>query len=774
MVRTSPRASRVELYARYDRCFRHLAEARLKFLPLDGVLGVGCGLKETAGRLLPDQPAILVYVAAKKPRNAVRRNALIPPEFKGVPTDVVVPWRRAARKRRNHDFMWLDWGKIHARNPARDVGLAPTADYDLDHVAVLEIDDTFIIDQNGTLLIDWVKAVKRFLQAHPDVFDFITFYLDTASGLPYQGSWHYGVYNKTKGINYYAGSNLNQRGTYGSATLRAFHSIGGFGNSVLLQETGHMWGAYVRNRDTENGARQYDLLIGTTPGNDIYHWGRFFDDDHSPMDYDGIDWEELGGNQFAAHGVEDDFFHFCPLDLYLMGLSPAGQVGPFYVIQDPSDVAGTITGTKKDITVQNVIWAEGDRDPAYPETQRVWKHAFVLLTYDAWASHGMAQDVAAQRRRYTWQFYKATRFLGNADTSLRPYTLFPAIRDVSLAADDDRAIVGWKTSLGTRGRVNFATSPAAFRRDQAHTEPFSTAQESSFGTTHGLLLTGLSPNTTYYFEILAETEDGLFDRNGVEALYTRKTNDTCAPDINNVLVRRSRFLGSYKVTVTWKTDEPSDSRIYYGNSVPPGQQAYDPYPTTDHRIRLKNLPAGTSYISVESRDAAGNVTLDDNGGNYYQVQIPAIALSALEATTPKEIVARIEDINTAIAAADLSGAATKISQLVVDVVGRELGHIARTSTLPGEDIDAGYEALTLLIGRLDGTARVVERGGDFIDFAVDPEPLSLITCIDLPTDAIAQRSVYPVLPRLLSGVRPRVILEPHPSRGPGYYRLRRA
>jgi len=84
--------------------------------------------------------------------------------------------------------MWLDQGKIHATIPIRTVFADPQADQNVDQVGVLEIDNTFV---NGTA-IDFVKAFKRFLLTHPDAFDFITFYVDTASGLPNQGSYHSG------------------------------------------------------------------------------------------------------------------------------------------------------------------------------------------------------------------------------------------------------------------------------------------------------------------------------------------------------------------------------------------------------------------------------------------------------------------------------------------------------------------------------------------------------------------------------------------------------
>jgi len=184
-----------------------------------------------------------------------------------------------------------------------------------------------------------------------------------------------------------------------------------------------MWAAFVRNRDTQNGP------IGMTcssanSGQGLFHWGRFFDDDHTPMDYDGIDWEALGGNQFQSHTVADEFYAFCPLDLYLMGLIDPSAVGSFYVIQNPS---GQKRNHHRD--------CQDDRDPersmggrrsqsGLPNTQKVWKQAFVVLTKNAAAAQAFVQQVAQQRRAFSWQFYKATRFLGRVDTTLARHPRF--------------------------------------------------------------------------------------------------------------------------------------------------------------------------------------------------------------------------------------------------------------------------------------------------------------------------------------------------------------
>ncbi len=757
-----------QLNRRFDQCQGCLKEATLEFMNLDGVIGVGYGPKEKNEQILENEPSIIIYTREKKPESQVTSGEMIPAEFNGVVTDVVVPGNRATPFYNDYDSRWIEWGVMHEGNPYKDVNIEPMVGYNLDNIAVLEIDNTFM---NGNT-VDWAKATKRFLQSYPDKFDFITFYVDTSAGIPSQGSWHRGVYNKTTGINYYAGANLDSRAAYGSTKLQAIHSISFFGNYVLLQETGHMWGAFTRNRDTQTGANRYDLLISDS-GQGLFHWGRYFDNNHSPMDYDGVDWQALGGNQFQAHGVGDDYFHFHPLDLYLMGLIPATSVGSFYTIQSPSGNNGTITGNRKNIGVKNVIWAEGNRNPAYPNTQKIWKQACVVLTFNARASRTFAQQVATQRRKFTWQFYKATRFLGKVDTTLKATTLFPTIRDISISIDNDRAFIGWKTNVSTKGKVNYSTSASDFRRDQAHGEPFMTKSENSFSTSHGVVITGLSADTTYHFEIVTESKEGLVDRKGVERFYTRKTNDTCEPDINNVSLKRISFFRTNKIAVSWKTDELCDSRVRYGNSTPPTVQKYDPYPTNNHSMTLTGLRPGTYFVRIESRDAAGNLAIDDNNGSYYQISIPVAAPSGLESVDSEEILVITDKINASVDAGNMEDAIDRTSNFILDVGIKELQKLAEKESLPEDELSASYELVCKLAQTLGSNAKLTSETSETIEFSFDQDPLCCISCINLPVDTVAQECGFPVLADMMASVCPSICLEPNVEQGTGCYRLKK-
>lgn len=740
---------------RLDLAAERLEDAREELLAKEGVVGVGYGPKERKGEIVADEVAIVVYVAEKKAEEDVEPDDLVPPTIGNIPTDVVQIGSRASGRMAADDHMWIDYARVHELNPLKDVNLEPAVDFDLDNVAVVQIDNTFLSGNT----IDLAKASKRFLASHPDVFDFITFFVDTGSGLPGQGSFHSGVYNKTTGINYYAGANLDRRSAFGSTKLQAVHVISGLNNYTMLQECGHMWGAFVRNRDTASSPRLYDLLISST-GQGMFHWGRFFDNNHSPMDYDGIDWHELGPTTFQLAAVGDDYFHFCSLDLYLMGLIPPSSVGSFYVIKNPSGTTGVITGTRKLINVQNVVWAEGARNPAYPNTQKLWKDAFVVLTKDTANARAYAEQVAALRRKFTWQFYKGTRFLGRVDTALTGPAL-PTISSVRVATDDDRVVVGWKTNLATKGRVNYSTSSAAFQRDRSHADTFATASESTYGISHGLRITGLQPNRTYYYEIVAETASGQVHRSGVHAFATRATADTTRPDISGVVAIRFRGRRIFTpVIVSWTTDEPCDSRVFYGGSRPPLIQKYDPYPTTSHMFRL---PLTTRFVAVESMDAAGNRTRDDNNGAYYEVEIEIIDDAARRG-------ARIDEL---VHGGDDAGALEETRELTYQLAEDELVHALDEVTLPDDDLDAGFAALREMIGAEDGELRIVDRGDDFMEMATEDDPLAEGTYVDLPGDLL-MRARDLALADLITRVRPGLTLEVTPAEGGAHYRLRKS
>ena len=88
--------------------------------------------------------------------------------------------------------------------------------------------------------------------------------------------------------------------------------------------------------------------------------------------------------------------------------------------------------------------------------------------------------------------------------------------------------------------------------------------------------------------------------------------DTAAPAIS---ARAATAAADGSATITWTTDEPSDSRVDFGTSP----TALTPTPTdaadvTAHSVRITGLTPGTTYhYRVRSEDAAGNAATDPTG-----------------------------------------------------------------------------------------------------------------------------------------------------------------
>jgi len=132
-----------------------------------------------------------------------------------------------------------------------------------------------------------------------------------------------------------------------------------------------------------------------------------------------------------------------------------------------------------------------------------------------------------------------------------------------------------------------------------------------------------------------QTEDGILQISGDEVITasyfdandgtggSAVSTDTAAIDCNwpNVADVVIGFPGR-QPRITCSTDEPAKTRVLCGTSCSGPYnsiRATEPGLSTDHTMKLTGVMAETEYFFViEAIDAAGNVTVDDNGGLCYQ------------------------------------------------------------------------------------------------------------------------------------------------------------
>jgi len=90
--------------------------------------------------------------------------------------------------------------------------------------------------------------------------------------------------------------------------------------------------------------------------------------------------------------------------------------------------------------------------------------------------------------------------------------------------------------------------------------------------------------------------------------------DTTLPIIKSI----NSLTTSTTATITWTTDELSNSTVNYGTTNSLGSTETDGTMTTSHSITLASLSPGiTYYYEVESTDAAGNTATNNNDEIYY-------------------------------------------------------------------------------------------------------------------------------------------------------------
>jgi hypothetical protein len=106
---------------------------------------------------------------------------------------------------------------------------------------------------------------------------------------------------------------------------------------------------------------------------------------------------------------------------------------------------------------------------------------------------------------------------------------------------------------------------------------------------------------------------GLVD---AEAAVGPSEPDTTPPVITGV---STSDITHNSATVTWTTDDRSDSVVNYGTTTALGSTESDTALVTSHSISITGLTAETTYYyEVQSTNSDSYSSTDNNGGSYYQ------------------------------------------------------------------------------------------------------------------------------------------------------------
>ncbi len=150
--------------------------------------------------------------------------------------------------------------------------------------------------------------------------------------------------------------------------------------SVLSHELGHRWLFFIDGVGTSR-AGGHPAQNAHLPA--PFSW--FTSIDSSCMG--GATWTDNLDGTFTSPDTRT-YYAYSWLELYLMGLADPTEVPPWYYIDSQPALTGpyyppvssTFSGVKADLTITDVVNANGVRDPAYPATQNEFRVGFVLLS----------------------------------------------------------------------------------------------------------------------------------------------------------------------------------------------------------------------------------------------------------------------------------------------------------------------------------------------------------------------------------------------------------
>ncbi|HEY0132633.1 MAG TPA: hypothetical protein VGB85_01100 [Nannocystis sp.] len=250
---------------------------------------------------------------------------------------------------------------------------------------------------------------EGFLKAHPDDSQFIVVY-STFKLVQGVGAFYQSLANDVAGIGYQKAADLDpiipeeffddtpDSQFQGMLHMNDWHNFMLPGNTgfndqwislVFGQELGHAWLAFVH---ADLGEGPSDKMLGRAKA----HWSFYLHSDGSPVE--GHRWTDNGDGSFTAAKLTE--YQFSDLDLYLMGLMGPDEVEPWFLIEDPHDCPDSnledkacadpsghgfkadqyrVHGTRRDITIKDVINVEGPRMPAYPDAPNAFDLSFILI-----------------------------------------------------------------------------------------------------------------------------------------------------------------------------------------------------------------------------------------------------------------------------------------------------------------------------------------------------------------------------------------------------------
>lgn len=164
------------------------------------------------------------------------------------------------------------------------------------------------------------------------------------------------------------------------------------------------------------------------------------------------------------------------------------------------------------------------------------------------------------------------------------------------------ATISWATNRGSSSVVRYGRSLGEFEASSGQLDEL---------TDHSVVLLGLYPSTTYYFQVQSLDEFRDYeDASAFSDTYSFVTSP--APAISETTVKNITLTSA---DISFETTTVSNSTIFYGETTSFDNQINDVSgaSTTNHNVKLASLKAGTTYyFQIRGIDVDNNLIISDN------------------------------------------------------------------------------------------------------------------------------------------------------------------
>jgi len=288
--------------------------------------------------------------------------------------------------------------------------------HDIGNIAVIQFEGNYDINTaNGEFNIGPRLAVTNtFYENHDDTYDFLVVFTEFEFNTGDFVAFYTHVFNEIKGIGQ---EPLNLRPLFGNSNkLQGYIDMTAWSRyaldplqlgydttlDTLSHEIMHRWGDYISYQDISGNINTDFIGAGNA------HWGEFVDSQASVMG--GAYWHDNIDGTFIAKAVRQKY---SDLDLYLAGMLPADEVNDLFYIADAKGdpetywpLIGDVTsGTRTQVSIEQIIQAEGERIPNYLDAQKTFRIGFIVLVP---FGNDLSQQIAQQIENFSSEF--STRF----------------------------------------------------------------------------------------------------------------------------------------------------------------------------------------------------------------------------------------------------------------------------------------------------------------------------------------------------------------------------